>query len=86
SAGRSEIPSVSAEGRDAKPTARAGARLGGSNFGVLLPWWDMLFGTANFELRYDPTGIRDQVENHRDYGRGFWSQQWIGVKRLVGRA
>ncbi|MDB5889721.1 MAG: fatty acid hydroxylase family protein, partial [Polaromonas sp.] len=42
SAGRSEIPSVSAEGRDAKPTARAGARLGGSNFGVLLPWWDML--------------------------------------------
>ena len=29
---------------------------------VLLPWWDMLMGTANFELRYDPTGIRDQVE------------------------
>jgi sterol desaturase/sphingolipid hydroxylase (fatty acid hydroxylase superfamily) len=61
-------------------------KLGGHNFGVLLPWWDMLFGTANFELRYDPTGIRDQVEQGRDYGRGFWSQQWRGLKRLVGRA
>lgn len=60
--------------------------LGGYNFGVLLPWWDMMFGTANFEQRYDPTGIRDQVEQGRDYGRGFWSQQWQGVKRLVGKA
>ena len=60
--------------------------LGGANFGVLLPWWDMLFGTANFELRYDPTGVRDQLEQGRDYGRGFWSQQWLGLKRLVGRA
>jgi sterol desaturase/sphingolipid hydroxylase (fatty acid hydroxylase superfamily) len=65
--------------------------LGGHNFGVLLPWWDMLFGTANFELRYDPTGTRDQVEPDargrvRDYGRGFWAQQWRGLLRLAGRA
>jgi sterol desaturase/sphingolipid hydroxylase (fatty acid hydroxylase superfamily) len=60
--------------------------LGGHNFGVLLPWWDMLFGTANFEDRYDPTGIRDQVEQGRDYGRGFWQQQWLGLKRLAGKA
>jgi sterol desaturase/sphingolipid hydroxylase (fatty acid hydroxylase superfamily) len=60
--------------------------LGGANFGVLLPWWDMLFGTANFEVRFDPTGVRDQVEQGRDYGRGFWSQQWLGLKRLAGRA
>jgi sterol desaturase/sphingolipid hydroxylase (fatty acid hydroxylase superfamily) len=60
--------------------------LGGHNFGVLLPWWDVLFRTANFEERYDPTGVRDQVEAGRDYGRGFWSQQWLGLKRLVGRA
>ncbi|HEY8360008.1 MAG TPA: sterol desaturase family protein [Ramlibacter sp.] len=60
--------------------------LGGHNFGVLLPWWDMLFGTANFEVRWDPTGVRDQVEGNRDYGRGFWSQQWLGVLRLVGKA
>jgi sterol desaturase/sphingolipid hydroxylase (fatty acid hydroxylase superfamily) len=60
--------------------------LGGHNFGVLLPWWDMLFGTANFELRFDQTGVRDQMEDGRDYGRGFWSQQWQGLKRLAGRA
>jgi sterol desaturase/sphingolipid hydroxylase (fatty acid hydroxylase superfamily) len=60
--------------------------LGGCNFGVLLPWWDVLFGTANFELRYDPTGVRDQVEQGRDYGRGFWTQQWQGVRRLLGQA
>jgi sterol desaturase/sphingolipid hydroxylase (fatty acid hydroxylase superfamily) len=60
--------------------------LGGHNFGVLLPWWDVLFGTANFEQRYDPTGIRDQVEANREYGKGFWSQQWVGLKRLFGRA
>jgi sterol desaturase/sphingolipid hydroxylase (fatty acid hydroxylase superfamily) len=64
--------------------------LGGHNFGVLLPWWDMMFGTANFENRYDPTGIRDQVEpgadgRVREYGRGFWAQQWLGLKRMVGR-
>jgi sterol desaturase/sphingolipid hydroxylase (fatty acid hydroxylase superfamily) len=60
--------------------------LGGHNFGVLLPWWDMLFGTSNFELRYDATGVRDQVEQGRDYGSGFWSQQWLGLKRLAGKA
>ncbi len=60
--------------------------LGGHNFGVLLPWWDMLFGTANFEQRYDPTGVRDQVERGRDYGDGFLRQQWRGVLRLVGKA
>jgi sterol desaturase/sphingolipid hydroxylase (fatty acid hydroxylase superfamily) len=60
--------------------------LGGHNFGVLLPWWDTLFGTANFEKRFDATGVRDQVEQGRDYGRGFWQQQWLGLKRLAGRA
>jgi len=60
--------------------------LGGHNFGVLLPWWDMLFGTANFELRFDATGVRDQVEQGRDYGRGFWAQQRLGLLRLFGRA
>ena len=65
--------------------------LGGNNFGVLLPWWDMLFRTANFERRYDPSGVRDQVETGpdggvRDYGKGFWSQQWRGLLRLAGRA
>ena len=74
-------------GSAAHEVASVGAvRLGGVNFGVLLPCWDMLFGTANFEHRYGPTGIRDQVEKHRKYGDGFWAQQWLGMKRLVGRA
>lgn len=63
----------------------------GHNFGVLLPWWDMLFSTVNFERRYDPSGVRDQVEagpdgRVRDYGNGFWNQQWRGLLRLAGRA
>jgi sterol desaturase/sphingolipid hydroxylase (fatty acid hydroxylase superfamily) len=60
--------------------------LGGVNFGVLLPCWDILFGTANFDQRYEPTGVRDQIETGRNYGAGFWSQQWLGVLRLLGRA
>ena len=59
--------------------------LGGHNFGVLFPWWDMLFGTANFSNRYEPTGVRDQVENGRDYGQGFWAQQKLGLARLFSK-
>lgn len=56
--------------------------LGGHNFGILLPWWDVIFGTASFKKQYPPTGIRDQVEGLVDYGHGFWSQQIYGLKRL----
>ena len=59
--------------------------LGGHNLAVLFPLWDMLFGTARFDDRYEPTGLRDQVEQGRDYGRGFWAQQWLGLMRLLGR-
>ena len=87
-------PSVGpSDGASSKDVVGAKHRvvLGGHNFGVLLPWWDMVMRTANFELRYDPTGVRDQVEPDaqgqvRDYGKGFWSQQWRGVLRLTGRA
>lgn len=57
--------------------------LGGHNFGVLLPWWDMLFGTADFRRTYEATGIRDQVEQGRDYGQGFWAQQRLGLQRWL---
>jgi sterol desaturase/sphingolipid hydroxylase (fatty acid hydroxylase superfamily) len=60
--------------------------LGGHNFGVLLPWWDILFRTGHFEKRFDATGVRDQVELGRNYGNGLLQQQWLGLKRLVGRA
>lgn len=58
--------------------------LGGHNFAVLFPVWDMLFGTARWGQADMPPGIRDQLDG-RDYGRGFWSQQWLGLRRLVGR-
>jgi len=70
--------------------------LGGHNFAVLFPLWDHLFGTARHDGRYEPTGIRDQLPGQgapgpahtqgRAYGQGFWAQQWLGLKRLAGRA
>ena len=69
--------------------------LGGHNFGVLLPWWDMLSSApAISRIGTTATGIRDQVPHAgadggvghvRDYGRGFWAQQWMGLRRMVGR-
>lgn len=59
--------------------------LGGHNFAVLFPLWDLLFGSARFGGPLEPTGIRDQLAG-RDYGRGFWAQQWLGVKRLAGKS
>jgi sterol desaturase/sphingolipid hydroxylase (fatty acid hydroxylase superfamily) len=56
--------------------------LGGHNFGVLLPWWDMLFGTADFVTHEVQTGIRDQIEQGRDYGEGFWAQHRLGLQRM----
>lgn len=57
---------------------------GGHNFAVLFPLWDLLFGTARFDGGYAPTGVPDQLQG-RDYGRGFWAQQWLGLARLVRR-
>ena len=58
--------------------------LGGCNFAVLFPMWDLLFRTARWDDAYPPTGVRDQADG-RDYGRGFWAQQWLGIKRLASR-
>ncbi|AHC44811.1 sterol desaturase family protein [Achromobacter xylosoxidans] len=60
---------------------------GGYNFAALFPVWDVLFRSARFGVGYGPTGIHDQQPElgGRDYGQGFWSQQWLGLKRMVGR-
>lgn len=62
--------------------------LGGHNFAVLFPIWDVLFGTALFAKEFAMTGIRDQLAapegSARNYGEGFWSQQWLGLKRMCG--
>lgn len=66
--------------------------LGGCNFAVLFPVWDILFGTANFAREFARTGVRDQLPQTapdgtvvpgRDYGKGFLRQQWLGVKRMI---
>ncbi len=66
---------------------RRGGAVGGCNFAVLLPLWDHLFGTAAPALPPGPTGIADQLPEAggRDYGRGFWAQQVLGVRRLFER-
>ncbi|MYM21875.1 fatty acid hydroxylase [Duganella sp. FT135W] len=63
-------------------------KLGGCNFAVLLPVWDIIFRTANFTPEFVATGIRDQLPDAngkpgREYGRGFWSQHWLGLKRMI---
>lgn len=57
----------------------------GVNFSVMFSFWDKLFGTADFRNEYPATGIRDQLTG-RNYGTGFWETQWLGFKRLLGRA
>lgn len=57
---------------------------GGCNYAVLFPMWDVLFGSARFDRAPEPSGIRDQLDG-RDYGRGFWAQQVLGLRRLVDR-
>ncbi|OYT84824.1 MAG: fatty acid hydroxylase [Burkholderiales bacterium PBB6] len=61
--------------------------LGGHNFAVLLPVWDLAFRTASFAPVDGATGIRDQLpeEGGRDYGNTFWAQQRLGLRRLFGR-
>jgi len=66
----------------------ADGKLGGCNFAVLLPVWDILFRTANFTPQFVATGIRDQLPGAdgtpgRQYGCGFWSQHWLGLKRMI---
>jgi sterol desaturase/sphingolipid hydroxylase (fatty acid hydroxylase superfamily) len=60
---------------------------GGHNFAVLFPAWDIVFGTAHFGKTFEATGIRDQLPppagKGRNYGRGFWQQQWLGLKRML---
>ncbi|WP_347557636.1 sterol desaturase family protein [Robbsia sp. KACC 23696] len=61
----------------------------GCNFGVLLPWWDMLFRTAVWTRTVEPTGIRDQLPDGgmpgRSYGQGVIAQQWLALQRIAAR-
>ncbi len=50
------------------------------NYGAVLPWWDMLFGTADFSPEYVPTGDPTADEA---LATGTWvAQQRSGLRRL----
>ncbi len=51
------------------------------NFGAVLPWWDMLFGTADFSADYTATG--DVTASETLASGGYLAQQGAGVRRLV---
>ncbi|HEY4804456.1 MAG TPA: sterol desaturase family protein, partial [Paraburkholderia sp.] len=61
----------------------------GCNFGVLFPWWDVMFRTASWNKEHEPTGIRDQLPapNGRgaNYGEGLLAQQWFALVRIARR-
>lgn len=50
------------------------------NYGGVLPWWDMLFGTADFAARYAPTG--DASADEAMASGSYPAQQWAGLRRL----
>jgi sterol desaturase/sphingolipid hydroxylase (fatty acid hydroxylase superfamily) len=52
--------------------------LGGCNFGVLFPWWDILLGTAIFDNKIYPTGVKDL-----DVSPNLFIQQWQGITHSV---
>ena len=52
--------------------------LGGCNFGVIFPWWDMLFNTAIFSKEVHPTGVRGLVVSPH-----VLQQQWQGFIHSV---
>jgi sterol desaturase/sphingolipid hydroxylase (fatty acid hydroxylase superfamily) len=50
------------------------------NYGAVLPWWDMLFGTADFAREYVPTG---DPTGDEALATGSWlAQQRSGLRRL----
>jgi sterol desaturase/sphingolipid hydroxylase (fatty acid hydroxylase superfamily) len=61
----------------------------GCNFGVLFPWWDVIFRTASWDRTTEPTGITDQLRSPegvgRVYGEGVWTQQWLALGRITTR-
>jgi len=52
--------------------------LGGCNFGVLFPWWDIAFGTAVFVDKAYPTGVRNLTVSNN-----LLVQQWQGLRHSL---
>jgi len=60
-------------------TTAAGRR--SVNYGSVLPWWDMLFGTADFSPEYAATG--DPGAEEALATGSYGAQQWAGLRRLL---
>jgi len=51
------------------------------NYGAIFPWWDMMFGTADFAPVYAPTG--DPSAEEIMHSGSYWQQQRSGFRRLM---
>ena len=51
------------------------------NYGAILPWWDMIFRTADFSRHFVATG--DPTAEEALASGGYLTQQWAGLKRLL---
>ena len=51
------------------------------NFGAILPWWDMLFRTADFSREYVETG--DPSAPEAMVTGSYVEQQWAGFRRML---
>jgi len=51
------------------------------NYGAIFPWWDLMFGTADFAPIYAPTG--DPSADEAMHTGSYWSQQRSGLRRLM---
>jgi sterol desaturase/sphingolipid hydroxylase (fatty acid hydroxylase superfamily) len=53
------------------------------NYGAVLPWWDMLFRTADFSADYVRTG--DPTAEEAMATGSYLAQQWAGLRRMFQR-
>lgn len=51
------------------------------NYGAVLPWWDMLFGTAEFGRRFVSTG--DPTGEEALATGSYFAQQRAGIRRMI---
>ena len=50
------------------------------NYGAVLPWWDMIFRTADFSRDFVPTG--DPEADEAMTNGSYLAQQWAGLRRF----
>lgn len=51
------------------------------NYGAIFPWWDMIFGTADFSREYVQTG--DPGASEALATGTYLQQQWAGLRRML---